>query len=67
MFVRTGGHRVILLIQSISVFSQLQFIEKVSSKSVVKSSLCKFFLDEWNYLNYCLVFSFKRSHFALIS
>ena len=42
--------KVILINQSISVSSQTQFFENVSSKSVVKSNLGKFFLDEWNNL-----------------
>ena len=36
-------HRVILINQSISVSSQIQFFEIVSSKSVVKSSFGKYF------------------------
>ena len=38
------ANRIILINQSISVSSQTQFFEIVSSKSVVKSSFGKFFL-----------------------
>ena len=43
-------YRVILINQSISVSSQTQFFEIVSSKSVVKSSFGRLFVDEWNNL-----------------
>ena len=42
--------RVFLINQPISVFSQTQFLEIVSSQIVVKSSFGKFFPDECNNL-----------------